>query len=242
MAAPKVKGSRRENGWIVNTAFPEETGFFERLLLASGNRHKYGEFLEITPRWMTKELLFAPQAASDKIYETNGAVGAILSTPTPNVEEDSETYAGNALRKALAWSEASGLPCVADDSGLEVRALGWAPGVRSARVTDKGRLLASDGQRNMWLLSRMEGQSDRRASFVAAVALSVPGKWALVCAGVCDGRLAVEERGEQGFGYDPLFIPEGHDVSFGEMPSSVKNQVSHRAKAMGALADILRTQ
>ena len=160
----------------------------------------------------------------------------------PEVEETGSTYAMNALLKAMTWSAAFGLPCLADDSGLEVEALGWEPGVRSARVFDGKRLLSNDAERNQWLLTRMEGKTDRRerrAKYVAAVALSVPGEWELVCEGACEGRLAANETGEHGFGYDPLFVPDGYDVSFGELPPSVKNSISHRAKAVAALLDIL---
>ena len=201
------------------------TRVFDRLLLATGNRHKYDEFLELLPRHAVNNLIFAPLLL-------NGA-------SIPEVEETGSTYVMNALLKALAWSAASGLPCLADDSGLEVEALGWAPGVRSARVSDGERLLSSDTERNQWLLTRMESKANRRARFVAAVALSMPGEWALACEGACDGRLATSGAGEYGFGYDPLFLPDGYDASFGELTPSVKNRISHRAKAVAALFDIL---
>jgi len=86
----------------------------------------------------------------------------------------------------------------------------------------------------------MENKVSRRASFVAAVALSVPGEWTLACEGVCNGRLANCETGPNGFGYDPLFIPDGYSVSFGELSPSVKNNISHRAKAIAALLNILK--
>ena len=201
---------------------------FERLILATGNRRKYDEFLEILPRNAVKKLIFAPElpGAAEKI---------------PEVEETGSTYVMNALLKALAWSAAYELPSLADDSGLEVEALGWKPGVRSARVSDGDRLLSSDAERNRWLLARMESGADRnrRARFVAAAALSVPGEWALACEGVCGGRLATRETGGHGFGYDPLFVPDGYNVSFGELPTSVKNRISHRARAVTALWDIL---
>jgi XTP/dITP diphosphohydrolase len=129
---------------------------------------------------------------------------------------------------------------LADDSGLEVEALAWGPGIRSARVVE-----GADADRNRWLLSQMERAPDkRRARFVAAVALSVHfspegGKWTLVCEGVCNGRLGKLERGNEGFGYDSLFIPDGYDVSFGELPSAVKNKISHRARALKTLMEII---
>jgi XTP/dITP diphosphohydrolase len=195
------------------------------LVLATGNRHKYVEFLELLPGNMVKKLLFAPDLPD--------------SVKIPEVEETGSTYMMNALLKAMAWSAASGLPSLADDSGLEVEALGWEPSVRSARVFDGTRLLSSDAERNRWLLERMKHRDDRRARYVAVAALSMPGEWALACEGICDGRLAAREAGAHGFGYDPLFVPDGYDASFGELPSSVKNSISHRAKAVAALFDIL---
>lgn len=176
-----------------------------------------------------KNLIFAPDLPD--------AAGKI-----PEIEETGSTYVMNALLKALAWSAFSGLPSLADDSGLEVEALGWEPGVHSARILDEGRLLSSDAERNLWLMARMENKTDRRARFVAAVALSVPGEWTIVCEGVCCGRLAVSEAGTHGFGYDPLFVPDGYDISFGELPLSVKNRISHRAKAVANLFDILSSR
>lgn len=190
--------------------------FFERLVLATGNRHKYAEFLELLPRGMVKKLVFAPEIAP------------------MDVDETGTTYAMNALLKSRAWAETSGLPSLADDSGIEVEALAWGPGVHSARIVP-----GSDADRRQWLLSRMKGENRRRAHFVAAVALTVPEKWTLVCEGVSSGCLAEYERGDGGFGYDSLFIPDGRDRSFGELASSVKNEISHRAKAVKSLLEIL---
>ena len=190
---------------------------FETLLLATGNRGKYREFLEILPRGAVKKLLFAPDAAAEL-----------------HVEETGATYAMNAILKARAWAGASGLPSLADDSGVEAEALGWRPGVRSARIVE-----GSDRDRNRWLLSQMKGKTNRRICYVAAVALTIPNQWTLVCEGVCWGTLGSAEAGEGGFGYDPLFTPDGCDVSFGELPASVKNQISHRALAARALFGLL---
>jgi XTP/dITP diphosphohydrolase len=207
--------------------------FFESLLLATGNRGKYEEFQKLLPPSVTGELLFAPDALRRK------GAQSVQSPEDFKLEETGATYAMNAFLKARAWALASGLPSLGDDSGLEVEGLSWAPGIRSARVVE-----GSDGDRNRWLLSQMEGREDRRARFVAALALSVPfspttGEWTILCEGVCDGRLGKRETGQRGFGYDPLFIPEGYDVSFGELPSDVKNKISHRAKAVEALLEIL---
>ena len=201
--------------------------FFRSLILATGNRFKYKEFSELLPKGLVGELLFAPS-----LRQGSGIL---------EVEETGTTYAMNAFLKAQAWARAFGVPSLADDSGLEAEALSWRPGIRSARIVE-----GSDADRNRWLLSQMEGQENRRASFVAAVALSVPfvsdrsenlggGEWTMVCEGMCKGRLGTQETGEQGFGYDPLFIPDGYDVSFGELPSATKNKISHRTKALQAL-------
>jgi XTP/dITP diphosphohydrolase len=198
---------------------------FESLLLATGNRGKYKEFLELLPPGAVGKLLFASDA------------GIELS-----VEETGATYAANALLKARAGALALKLPCLADDSGIEVEALGWAPGVRSARAA-----AGTDQDRILWLLSQMDGHEGRRARFVAAVALALPesGELAngvvfwkgreLIRGGVCWGTLGRAPQGEGGFGYDPLFIPDGYDASFGQLPPSVKNQISHRARAIRAL-------
>lgn len=190
--------------------------FFETLLLATGNRGKYEEFRAMLPGALADRLLFAPE------------VGSLV------VEETGDTYAVNAMLKARAWAQASGLPSLADDSGLEVAALGGAPGVRSARIVE-----GTDEDRNRWLLSCMEGRQDRGARFVAALALSVPGEWTLVCEGDCPGRIAEFPTGSGGFGYDPLFLPDGGDGSFADLPLNVKNAISHRAAALRALLGIL---
>lgn len=189
--------------------------FFETLLLATGNRGKYEEFRAMLPGALAERLLFAPE------------VGSLV------VEETGDTYAVNAMLKARAWAQASGLPSLADDSGLEVAALGGAPGVRSARIVE-----GTDDDRNRWLLSRMEGRQDRGARFVAALALSVPGEWTLVCEGDCPGRIAEFPTGSGGFGYDPLFLPDGSDGSFADLPLNVKNAISHRAAALRALLEV----
>jgi XTP/dITP diphosphohydrolase len=200
--------------------------FFESLLLATGNRGKYEEFSALLPGETAGRLLFAADVAFP-----GGAL--------PDVEETGTTYASNAVLKALAWAGASGLPCLADDSGIEVEALGWRPGLFSARIAP-----GTDADRNQWLLEQMTGRAEgaRRARFVAAVALSVPGRWTFVCEGVCNGRLGTDADAgaSRGFGYDPLFVPDGYDRSFGALPSEVKNKISHRAEAVRALLAFLR--
>ncbi|GHS99423.1 non-canonical purine NTP pyrophosphatase [Synergistales bacterium] len=188
---------------------------FDVILLATANQGKYGEFKDILTGRLTRELLFAPRVAPLE------------------VEESGATYASNAVLKAKAWAAASGLPALSDDSGLEVGALGWRPGLFSARAA-----LGTDFDRNAQLLSQMEGHTNRRAFFVADVALATPD-WTLVCEGVCGGRITGNTSGKGGFGYDPLFVPDGFDLSFAELPTEVKNKISHRAKAVQNLLEIL---
>ena len=188
----------------------------ERLVLATGNQGKYEEFKAMLPHSLVNELVFAPE------------LGRIA------VEETGKTYVDNALLKARAWAAASGLPGLADDSGIEADALGGAPGVHSARIVP-----GSDADRNDWLLSQLRGKADRRGRFVAALALVVPEEWTLVCEGKCPGRIAEAPAGCGGFGYDPLFVPDGFEVSFAELPPETKNAISHRAVALKRMLGVL---
>jgi len=162
--------------------------------------------------------------------------GLDLSGPgdVPVVEEDRGTYAGNAAVKALAWAMALGRSALADDSGLEVRALGWGPGVMSARVAP------DDRARVEWLLEKMKGVPEREARFVAALALYEVerGRW-LLAEGFCYGRIALAPSGRCGFGYDPLFIPRGYDETLAALGPEVKSRLSHRSVAAGALGRML---
>lgn len=149
----------------------------------------------------------------------------------PLVEEDGETFRANAVKKACAIAEALGMITIADDSGLEVDALGGQPGVLSARF---GGEAATDRANNEKLLSLMEGLPPemRRARFVCAMALAGPGGLIGVVEGRCEGTIAGEERGTTGFGYDPVFIMQGYQKTFAELGPRTKNRVSHRARAI----------
>ena len=153
--------------------------------------------------------------------------------------EDGVTYAENAIAKARFYAAATGLLALADDSGLEVAALGGAPGVHSARYAGDN---ASDADRRELLLAelaRVDGE-DRRARFVAAVAIADPNGVVLnLSEGICEGTITFEPRGASGFGYDPLFIPDGYDQTFAELPDEVKNLISHRARALMQTRDSL---
>jgi XTP/dITP diphosphohydrolase len=153
----------------------------------------------------------------------------------PNVgeaEENFMTFAENAIAKAQFYALATGMCALADDSGLEVEALGGAPGVFSARYAGAH---ATDADRRLLLLSELAktGDTDRRARFVAVVAIATPdGEVLNLSEGICEGTITHAPRGTGGFGYDPLFIPDGHNQTFAELPDTIKNQISHRARAL----------
>jgi XTP/dITP diphosphohydrolase len=159
--------------------------------------------------------------------------------PVPIVEETGETFEENASLKATFYGRRAGLLTLADDSGLEVEALNGAPGVRSARYAGED---ATDGQRVARLLEDLKGTSDveRRARFVCVLALFDPAAARLqTFRGVRAGRIAKAARGSQGFGYDPVFVPEGYDLSFAELPARIKQRISHRALALADARDYL---
>jgi XTP/dITP diphosphohydrolase len=158
----------------------------------------------------------------------------------PEAEETGETFAENAALKALHYSARAGLLTLSDDSGLVVDALGGAPGVYSARYAGKA---ATYAERMRKLLGEIEatGDRERRARFVCVIALAEPSTGELVTfEGRCEGRIAREPRGAGGFGYDPVFIPEGHTQTFGELPDEIKRSISHRALAVEAASRHLR--
>ncbi len=148
--------------------------------------------------------------------------------------EDAATYRENALAKARAVRAALGVPAIADDSGLEVDALGGAPGVRSARYAGEG---ATDADNIRRLLAELAGvpTARRTARFRCVLALARGPGDEIVVEGTCEGRILDVPRGERGFGYDPLFLPEGGTRSFAELPADAKNRISHRAFAAAAL-------
>jgi XTP/dITP diphosphohydrolase len=157
----------------------------------------------------------------------------------PEVEEDGATFRENAWKKARALAAFSGLPALADDSGLTVEALGGRPGVRSARYAGPG---ATDADNNRKLLEELRGvpPERRRAAFVCAMALAVPRGAGAEAEGRLEGRLLEAPRGTGGFGYDPLFLVEEVGLTLAEMELSAKNRLSHRGRALGALLPRLR--
>lgn len=156
------------------------------------------------------------------------------------VEETGQTFAANAELKARLYSRQANLWTLADDSGLEVDALGGRPGVLSARY---GGANATDAERNARLLAELNLAHDqpRTARFICAIALYEPETGtSKIFEGDCEGRIIDHPRGERGFGYDPLFVPAGYPYTFGELPDELKQQISHRARALAAVRVYLK--
>ncbi|WP_100448038.1 RdgB/HAM1 family non-canonical purine NTP pyrophosphatase [Glycomyces xiaoerkulensis] len=162
-------------------------------------------------------------------------VGLDAVEPYPETAETELTFAGNALLKARDGVKHTGLPTVADDSGLAVEALNGMPGVLSARWAGRAK---DDAANNALLLEQLADVPDRLrgAKFVCAAAVAWPDGREQVVHGRMRGRVGRTERGSNGFGYDPLFIPEGHEVTSAELPPEEKNAISHRGKAFRELA------
>ena len=154
---------------------------------------------------------------------------------TEDIPETGATLDENASIKARYVYERTGLDCFADDTGLEVEALDGAPGVHSARYATDGHDFAAN---NTKLLRELEGKDNRRARFRTVISLILNGIEEQV-EGIVEGRIATSMTGSEGFGYDPLFIPDGYDISFAEMSAEQKNAISHRGRAVAALVKIL---
>ncbi len=163
----------------------------------------------------------------------------VVSRPpgVPDVEETADTLEGNARLKARALMEATGERAVADDTGLEVAALGGRPGVWSARFAGKGATYADNVRK---LLAELDGVDDRRARFRTVALVCSPDGTEVVADGWVDGRIATAPKGDGGFGYDPVFVPDdGDGRTFAEMSRGEKEAVSHRGRAFRALAELL---
>ena len=177
------------------------------IVVATSNAHKVDEYRK----------LLADQKVELK---------SLLDYPGfPGVEESGSTFAQNASIKALAACKYCDVPAFADDSGLEVEALDGRPGVFSSRYapTDKERIAK--------VLKELEGCENRRARFVCAIAIAINGEVIETFEGTVNGVITTAPRGEGGFGYDPIFQPDGYEQTFGELPQEVKNRISHRAAA-----------
>ncbi len=162
-----------------------------------------------------------------------------LPDSAPDVVEDGLTFAQNAVKKARSAAEATGLPAVADDSGLCVDALNEMPGVLSARWAGSGK---DDAANTALVLDQVRDVPDTHlgAHFACAMAIALPGGEDRVVEGRVDGSLVREPRGDGGFGYDPIFLPDGHDLTTAEMPAAEKHAISHRGQALRALVPVLR--
>ena len=189
----------------------------KKLVVATNNAHKLEEISAILGNEM--ELL------SLKDIHCNA-----------DIPETADTLEGNARQKAMYIHENYGMDCFADDTGLEVEALDGAPGVFSARYAGDGH----DSEANMQkLLKELEGKENRKAQYRTAICQIMEGKEYLF-EGIVKGHIIEEKRGGAGFGYDPIFVPEGYDQTFAELGNDVKNTISHRARAVEKLCAFLK--
>jgi XTP/dITP diphosphohydrolase len=187
----------------------------QKIVLATRNQGKLREF----------RLLLAPKGRQ--------LIDLVEASVTRDHEETGGSFAENARLKALAYSTETGLPVLADDSGLEVFALGLRPGVHSARYAGAG---ASDMDRIRKLLDELKNvPAPRQARFVCALALAQRGRLLVEAEGECRGEIAFEPRGDQGFGYDPVFLLPQLGRTYAQLGAEEKNQISHRARAVDAL-------
>lgn len=162
-----------------------------------------------------------------------------------DIPEDHDTLQENALQKAQFIAEKFGYDCFADDTGLEVDALGGEPGVHSARYAALDGSESHDSEANMQkLLRKLGNNNNRKARFRTVIALLESdgngNKVAKLFEGIVEGRIAYEKSGEEGFGYDPIFVPDGYDQSFAELGADIKNTISHRARAVAKLAEYFK--
>jgi XTP/dITP diphosphohydrolase len=188
---------------------------------------------------MKQKIVFATNNAH-KLEEVTAILGngyEVLSLREigcdTDIPETADTFAGNALQKAQYVKEHYGYDCFADDSGLEVDVLDGAPGVYSARYSGGGSEANMDK-----LLHNLTGKTERGAQFRTVIALLI-GEETQLFEGIVRGTIIEERRGEGGFGYDPIFVPEGYEHTFAQLGSEVKNRISHRAKAVELLAQYL---
>lgn len=188
---------------------------YRQLLLATTNRGKARELRSLLSN-LASEILDLDEIGLDL-----------------QVKEDGTSYQENACRKALSAAEQSGLPSIGDDSGIEIAGLGWRPGLLSARFYD-----GPWPERLKKLLDslRLGTQHDRKARFVCVMALAECGRVVALGRGVMACTIAYQPAGERGFGYDPVVVPEGYEATLGQMPFELKNRISHRALAAGALS------
>ena len=187
------------------------------------------------------KIIFATNNAH-KLSEVQAVLGEGFELVTPRmcgveaeIPETAETLEGNASQKSHYLYDRTGLDCFADDTGLEVEALGGEPGVHSARYATAGHDFAANNHK---LLRELEGKANRKARFRTVISLIVDGIERQV-EGIVEGEITTSESGAEGFGYDPLFVPEGYDRTFAEMSAEEKNAISHRGRAVKNLEALL---
>ena len=195
--------------------------FPERLAIASKNPHKLRELGRICRDWPVEWLTVQNHPG-----------------PWPDVDEPHDTYLHNALEKARTVAQVLGVPAIADDSGIEVDALGGGPGPRSARFAGEGASDADNLAKLIGLVADTEPDA-RTARYRCVAAIAWPGGRTIDAEGTCGGSLIGQPRGDRGFGYDPVFVPQGERRTMAELGDEEKDRISHRGRAFRALAELL---
>ncbi len=209
--------------------------------------------LNLTPKKMFRKgngrmKVVAATKNKHKVEEINAIIGHFgfevvsreeAGIPDIEIEEDGTTFEENSLKKAMEIHKMCGLPTIADDSGLMVDILDGAPGVYSSRFAGEEGNDAKNNEKLLRLLADVPW-GERRGKFVSVITMVFAPDDILVARGECYGHILYSALGENGFGYDPLFAPDGYEESFGQLPKEVKNQISHRARALQALQKQLR--
>ncbi len=194
----------------------------KRIIIASQNKHKIEEIEAITKKF------------GMSVVSRNDA--GLTNT---DIEEDGKTFEENSYKKAYEIMRLAGEMTIADDSGLMVDALDGAPGVYSARFSGDGATDRSNNEKLLFMLKDVPAEK-RTAKFVSVITMIYPDGDKIVARGECPGSIIFEERGQGGFGYDPLFVPDGYDKTFGELGAEEKNKISHRARALVILEKELK--
>ena len=194
-----------------------------QLLAATTNKHKVQEFLDLIRDIQEKVRILTPDTIPG----------------FPEINENGSTFEENSAIKACAASRYADMAAFADDSGLEVRALNGRPGVYSSRYAGEN---ATDQDRIAKLLEELSGTEDRAARFVCVISLAYRGNLVAQFRGEVNGRIIDAPKGANGFGYDPVFVPEGYDRTFAELGAEVKDRISHRARAFAQAAEFIRSE